>query len=142
MQYLAEERSDLVAALFDAGLVDPEVIAKRLPELRGTITRPLSALPGRQQQVEAKARSCTATSARVRSRRTHLGPSVGSYGWPGKYGIARYNDPAEDVTTIFIMQRAHAATRPSVRTSVGAHCGCPGGTSSKRAGLLSDVGWW
>ena len=44
----------------------------------------------------------------VRTRRTHLGPSVGSYGWPGYYGTAWYNDPAEDLTTIFIMQRAHA----------------------------------
>jgi CubicO group peptidase (beta-lactamase class C family) len=42
----------------------------------------------------------------VRTRRTHLGPSVGSYGWPGYYGSAWYNDPAEDMTTIFIMQRA------------------------------------
>jgi hypothetical protein len=38
----------------------------------------------------------------VRTGRTHLGPSVGGYGWPGFYG------PAEDMTTIFIMQRAHA----------------------------------
>jgi CubicO group peptidase (beta-lactamase class C family) len=44
----------------------------------------------------------------VRTRRTHLGPSVGSYGTSGKYGTAWYNDPAEDMTTIFIMQRAHA----------------------------------
>jgi CubicO group peptidase (beta-lactamase class C family) len=44
----------------------------------------------------------------VRTRRTHLGPSVGSYGWSGFYGSAWYNDPAEDMTTIVIMQRAHA----------------------------------
>jgi CubicO group peptidase (beta-lactamase class C family) len=44
----------------------------------------------------------------VRTRRTHLGPSVGSYGWPGFYGTAWYNDPAEDLTAIFAMQRAHA----------------------------------
>jgi CubicO group peptidase (beta-lactamase class C family) len=44
----------------------------------------------------------------VRTRRTHLGPSVGSYGWSGYYGTAWYNDPAEDLTTIFVMQRAHA----------------------------------
>jgi CubicO group peptidase (beta-lactamase class C family) len=44
----------------------------------------------------------------VRTRRTHLGPSVGSYGSPGKYGTAWYNDPAEDLTTIVMMQRAHA----------------------------------
>src|SRR5712691_6608510 len=44
----------------------------------------------------------------VRTRRTHLGPSVGSYGWPGFYGTAWYNDPAEHMTAIFIMQRAHA----------------------------------
>jgi CubicO group peptidase (beta-lactamase class C family) len=44
----------------------------------------------------------------VRTRRTHLGLSAGSYGWPGLYGTAWYNDPAEHMTTIFIMQRAHA----------------------------------
>lgn len=44
----------------------------------------------------------------VRTGRTHLGPSVGSYGWPGKYGTVWYNDPAEDLTTILVMQRAHA----------------------------------
>jgi CubicO group peptidase (beta-lactamase class C family) len=43
----------------------------------------------------------------VLTRRTHLGPSVGSYGKFGFYGTAWYNDPAEDLTTIFIMQRAH-----------------------------------
>ena len=44
----------------------------------------------------------------VRTRRTNLGPSVGSYGWPGYFGTAWYNDPAEDLTAIFLMQRAHA----------------------------------
>ena len=44
----------------------------------------------------------------VLTHRTHLGPSVGSYGWTGYYGTAWYNDPAEDMTTIFLMQRAHA----------------------------------
>ncbi len=36
----------------------------------------------------------------VRTRRTHLGPSVGSYGWPGFYGTAWYNDPAEQVEPV------------------------------------------
>ena len=44
----------------------------------------------------------------VRTRRTGLGPSVGSYGWPGYFGTAWYNDPAEDLTAIVMMQRAHA----------------------------------
>ncbi|MGY0236880.1 serine hydrolase domain-containing protein [Longispora urticae] len=44
----------------------------------------------------------------VRTRRTHLGPSVGSYGWTGYYGTSWYNDPAEDLTVIVMMQRAHA----------------------------------
>ena len=35
------------------------------------------------------------------------GPSVGSYGWSGFYGTSWYNDPAEDMTAIVIMQRAH-----------------------------------
>jgi CubicO group peptidase (beta-lactamase class C family) len=54
----------------------------------------------------------------VRTRRTHFGPSagvsypwaasVGSYGWPGVYGTGWYNDPAEDMTTILMIQRAPA----------------------------------
>ncbi|GAA2658510.1 serine hydrolase domain-containing protein [Paractinoplanes durhamensis] len=44
----------------------------------------------------------------VRTRRTHLGPSAGTYGWPGFYGTAWYNDPAEDLTAIVMMQKAHA----------------------------------
>lgn len=44
----------------------------------------------------------------VLTGRANLGPSIGSYGWPGFYGTAWYNDPAEDMTTIFLMQRAHA----------------------------------
>lgn len=40
--------------------------------------------------------------------RTHLGPSAGSYGWTGFYGTAWYNDPAEDMTAILILQREHA----------------------------------
>ena len=44
----------------------------------------------------------------VRTRRTHLGPSVGSYGWPGYYGTAWYNDPAEDMTMILLLQRANS----------------------------------
>jgi CubicO group peptidase (beta-lactamase class C family) len=53
----------------------------------------------------------------VRTQRRHLGPwpvsypplaSVGSYGWPGIYGTGWYNDPAEDMTTILMIQRAPA----------------------------------
>jgi CubicO group peptidase (beta-lactamase class C family) len=54
----------------------------------------------------------------VRTRRTHLGSSpgvsypwaasVGSYEWPGVYGTGWYNDPAEDMTTILMIQRAPA----------------------------------
>ena len=54
----------------------------------------------------------------VRTRRTHLGPSpgvsypwaasVGSYGWPGVYGTGWYNDPAEGMTTILMIQRLPA----------------------------------
>lgn len=44
----------------------------------------------------------------VRTRHTHLGPSVGSYGWTGVYGTAWYNDPAEDMTAILMIQRVLA----------------------------------
>jgi CubicO group peptidase (beta-lactamase class C family) len=52
----------------------------------------------------------------VRTRRTHLGPSVGSYGWPGFYGTAWYNDPAEDMTAILFIQRAHAGDQTLPRS--------------------------
>jgi CubicO group peptidase (beta-lactamase class C family) len=48
----------------------------------------------------------------VRTRCTHLGPSVGSYGWNGGYGTIWYNDPAEDMTAILMIQRA--AGRPTL----------------------------
>jgi CubicO group peptidase (beta-lactamase class C family) len=53
----------------------------------------------------------------VRTQPTHVGPwqvsypelsSVGSYGWPGVYGTGWYNDPANDLTTILMIQRAPA----------------------------------
>jgi CubicO group peptidase (beta-lactamase class C family) len=40
----------------------------------------------------------------VRTRRTHIGPSAGSYGWNGGYGVIWYNDPAEDMTAILMNQ--------------------------------------
>lgn len=43
----------------------------------------------------------------VRSHRSPFGQSVGSYGWCGFYGTAWYNDPEQDMTAIFFMQRAH-----------------------------------
>jgi len=51
----------------------------------------------------------------VRTRRTHLGPSVGSYGWPGLYGTEWCNDPTEKMTMILMIQRAHAAVSLPVR---------------------------
>jgi CubicO group peptidase (beta-lactamase class C family) len=47
----------------------------------------------------------------VRTRHMHPGPSVGSYGWPGIYGTAWYNDPTEDMTTIIMIQRAAGPPR-------------------------------
>ena len=44
----------------------------------------------------------------VRTARTGLGPSVGSYGWPGYFGTAWYDDPAEDLVAVVMMQRSHA----------------------------------
>ncbi|MEU5191612.1 serine hydrolase domain-containing protein [Streptomyces klenkii] len=44
----------------------------------------------------------------VNTRRTPLGPSAGSYGWYGKYGTAWFNDPAEDMTTMLILQYTEA----------------------------------
>lgn len=44
----------------------------------------------------------------VLTRRSGDGPSAGSYGWSGFYGTAWYNDPAEDLTAVFFMQRGHS----------------------------------
>jgi CubicO group peptidase (beta-lactamase class C family) len=51
----------------------------------------------------------------VRTRRTHLGPSVGSYGWNGGHGTVWYNDPAEDMTAILMIQRAYEPQSLSMR---------------------------
>jgi CubicO group peptidase (beta-lactamase class C family) len=61
----------------------------------------------------------------VRTRRTHLGPpprvsypwaaSVGSYGWPGRYGTAWCNDPAEDMTAILMIQRVYEPQSVAMR---------------------------
>jgi CubicO group peptidase (beta-lactamase class C family) len=61
----------------------------------------------------------------VRTRRTQTGPpsappgpalaSVGTYGWPGIYGTAWYNDPAEEMTTILMMQRMQEPKTPSIQ---------------------------
>jgi CubicO group peptidase (beta-lactamase class C family) len=48
----------------------------------------------------------------VRIRRTQLGPSVGSYGWNGYYGTTWYNDPAEDMTAILMIQRGEPPWLP------------------------------
>lgn len=45
------------------------------------------------------------------TRRTDGGLSAGSYGWPGMYGTAWYNDPAEDLAVVVMMQRSHAGNQ-------------------------------
>ncbi|GAA1935412.1 serine hydrolase domain-containing protein [Kitasatospora viridis] len=40
----------------------------------------------------------------VNLRRNHLAPSVGSYGWYGKYGTGWFNDPARDLTAMLVTQ--------------------------------------
>ena len=48
----------------------------------------------------------------IKTRRSYFGPSVGSYGWWGKYGTAWFNDPAEDMTTILVIQNTEAHRLP------------------------------
>jgi CubicO group peptidase (beta-lactamase class C family) len=47
----------------------------------------------------------------VITRRTHGGLPAGSYGWPGMYGTAWYNDPSEDLAVVVMMQRSHAGNQ-------------------------------
>jgi CubicO group peptidase (beta-lactamase class C family) len=68
--------------------------------------------------------------------------SVGSYGWPGFYGTAWYNDPAEDMTTILIMQRAHAGDQRLPRshdfwTAVYQAVGLTAGAQTAKSGGVS-----
>ncbi|WP_009998896.1 hypothetical protein [Streptomyces clavuligerus] len=51
----------------------------------------------------------------VRTRRTNLGPSAGSYGWYGEYGTAWSNDPAEEMTTMLVLQRTEGSSLPVFR---------------------------
>ncbi|MFJ3640777.1 serine hydrolase domain-containing protein [Streptomyces sp. NPDC090108] len=51
----------------------------------------------------------------INTRRTPLGPSAGSYGWYGKYGTAWFNDPAEGMTTMLILQFTEAWGLPIFR---------------------------
>jgi CubicO group peptidase (beta-lactamase class C family) len=44
----------------------------------------------------------------VRTHQPGFGPSVGSYGWPGYFGTAWYNDPVNNLVAIVMMQRSHA----------------------------------
>ena len=48
----------------------------------------------------------------VVTRRTGLAKSVGSYGWDGGLGTSWFNDPAEDLTAILMMQRAWTSPSP------------------------------
>lgn len=50
----------------------------------------------------------------VRTRRTHLGPSVGSYGWSG-YANVWYKDPREDMTVLLMSQRRDHPSRFPLR---------------------------
>jgi len=43
----------------------------------------------------------------VRTDKAHFGAAAGTYGWPGYYGTAWYNDPAADLSAVVVMQRAH-----------------------------------
>jgi CubicO group peptidase (beta-lactamase class C family) len=63
----------------------------------------------------------------VHTHSTQPGHPAGTYGWPGYYGTAWYNDPAENLTAIVLMQRAHAGDQrlplwqtlwPAIHTSI------------------------
>jgi hypothetical protein len=43
----------------------------------------------------------------IRTRSAHLGPSVGSYGWPGYHRTHLVRRSRKDTTAVLTMQRAH-----------------------------------
>jgi CubicO group peptidase (beta-lactamase class C family) len=48
----------------------------------------------------------------VITRRDHVGPSVGAFGWNGGLGTSWYADPAEDMFSILLTQRAWGSPSP------------------------------
>ncbi|QBD77133.1 class C beta-lactamase-related serine hydrolase [Ktedonosporobacter rubrisoli] len=55
----------------------------------------------------------------VLTKQTGLGPSIGTFGWPGAFGTAWYVDPHEDLIAIILLQYQNAIVAADWRSQVG-----------------------
>jgi CubicO group peptidase (beta-lactamase class C family) len=55
----------------------------------------------------------------VLTKQTGLGPSVGTFGWPGALGTAWYVDPREDLVAIILLQYQNAIVAADWRSKIG-----------------------
>src|SRR5258708_6710893 len=55
----------------------------------------------------------------VRTRQVGLGPSVGTFSWPGGLGTAWYADPQEDLVAIILLQLQNAIVAADWRSKIG-----------------------
>ncbi|GHO59732.1 serine hydrolase domain-containing protein [Ktedonobacter robiniae] len=55
----------------------------------------------------------------VVTKQTGLGPSVGTFGWPGGLGTAWYVDPREDLVALILLQYQNAIVAADWRNKIG-----------------------
>lgn len=55
----------------------------------------------------------------VLTKQTGLGPSVGTFGWPGGLGTAWYVDPREDLVALILLQHQNAIVAADWRSKIG-----------------------
>ncbi|WP_201372425.1 serine hydrolase domain-containing protein [Ktedonobacter robiniae] len=55
----------------------------------------------------------------VVTKQTDLGPSVGTFGWPGGLGTAWYVDPREDLVALILLQYQNAIVAADWRSMIG-----------------------
>jgi CubicO group peptidase (beta-lactamase class C family) len=55
----------------------------------------------------------------VKTRQIGLGPSAGTFSWPGAWGTAWYADPQEDLVAIILLQRQNAIIAADWRSTIG-----------------------
>jgi CubicO group peptidase (beta-lactamase class C family) len=58
-------------------------------------------------------------TVQIQTRQTGLGPSVGTFSWPGGLGTAWYADPQEDLVAIILLQYQNAIVAADWRSKIG-----------------------
>ena len=106
--YLAFGRMLLDQGRFDGGriLSRPSVAAMTTDQLTPAQKAASGFVPGLSEH------DGWGSACRLRPPRTDVWPSPGRFGWNGGLGTSWYSDPAEQMVTILMTQRAWASPRP------------------------------